>query len=306
MREIVFGPVRSRRLGLSLGVDLLVPKTCSFDCLYCEIGPTTQKTIERKCWRPTEEIQKALEVRLSDPTLHFEVLTFAGSGEPTLHQDLGKILKFAQKLTDRPICILTNSSLVFRTDVQRDLCAFDIVLPSLDAAIQETFLRLNRPVPGLKIEDIIHGLKMLREKMTGQMWLEIMLVGGINDNAQDLEALVKAVEYIKPHRVQLNTVARPPAYPEAKAIALETLQGLCDLFTPKAEVIYYKDQKENQYRRVSSEEIITLLTHRPCPSEEIAQALGYDYKDTLLVLQQLVQTGKVKTKIYQKRVFYYA
>ncbi len=305
MRSIVFGPVRSRRLGLSLGVDLVLPKTCSFDCLYCEIGPTTCKTTARKAYRPTAEIKQALQERLADPTLHFEVLTFAGSGEPTLHQDLGEIIRWARELTDRPICVLTNASLVFQEEVRRDLCLADIVLPSLDAARQETFVQLNQPAPGLHIRDIIQGLEKLRKEMAGEMWLEIMLVGGINNDPKDLEALSQAVSAINPHRIQLNTVVRPPAYPEAKALSLEELKDIAASFFPGAEIIFYQKAPKEKYRKVSEEEILALLKHRPCPSEEIASALGFDYKETLLVLQRLIQQGQIKTRVHQKRVFYY-
>ncbi len=305
MRSIVFGPVRSRRLGLSLGVDLVLPKTCSFDCLYCELGPTTRKTSLRQAYRPTTEIKKALQERLADPTLHFEVLTFAGSGEPTLHKDLGEIISWARALTDRPICVLTNASLVFQAEVRRDLGLADLVLPSLDAARQETFVRINQPVPDLRIKDIIQGLKFLRQEMQGQMWLEIMLVGGVNTTPEELEALSLAVKEINPHRVQLNTVVRPPAYPEAKALSLEELKDIATNFFPGAEIIFYQKAPEEKYRQVSQEEILALLKHRPCPSEEIASALGFDYKETLLVLQRLVQQGLVKTRIHQKQVFYY-
>ncbi len=305
MKSIVFGPVRSRRLGLSLGVDLLTLKTCSFDCLYCEIGPTTNKTTERQAYRPTEEVKKALREKLSDPELHFEVLTFAGSGEPTLHKDLGELIRLAKDLTDRPICVLTNASLVWQEEVLRDLCLADLVLPSLDAAKQETFERLNRPAPGLSISAIIEGLKKLREQMSGQMWLEIMLVGGINDREEDLAALREAVKEIRPHRIQLNTVVRPPAYPEASPLSFEKLEEIAKTFEPEAEIILPKPGEKREKRPVSTEEILALLSRRPCPSEEIAAALGFDYKETLLALQQLISKGLVHSKVHDQRVFYY-
>ncbi len=306
MKNIIFGPVRSRRLGLSLGVDLLYFKTCPFDCLYCELGPTTKKTIKRQAYRPFEEVKKAIYERIGKGDLHFEVLTFAGSGEPTLHQDLGKLIKFAKTLTDRPICVLTNSSLVWQEEVREDLSQADLVLPSLDAARQETFELLNRPVEGLRISAIIEGLKRLRKVMSGQMWLEIMLVSGINDTQEELSFLREAVKEIDPHRVQLNTVVRPSAYPDAKALSFERLEEITKTFIPQAEVIVSKREMRKKNRPVSEEEIISLLKRRPCPSEEIAEALGFDYKDTLLALQRLIQQGFIYTKVHEHRVFYYA
>ncbi len=302
----VFGPVRSRRLGLSLGVDPLVPKTCSFDCLYCEIGPTTCHTLERRAYRPLEEIEKALREKLSEPGLHFEVLTFAGSGEPMLHAQFGELVACARRLTDRPLCLLTNSSLFFREDVRREVQGVDILLPSLDAAREETFKRLNRPVPGLSVEKIIEGLATLRAEHPGEMWLEIMLVSGVNDREEDIEALVEAVSRIRPHRVQLNTVDRPPAYAEARALPLERLREIAARFTPQAEVISREALKAVSSRRpVSQEEILALLEHRPCPSEEIAQALGYDFRETLGALEEMVKKGLLRTKVHERRVFYH-
>ncbi len=306
MKSIVFGPVRSRRLGLSLGVDLLNFKTCSFDCLYCELGPTTVKTIQRKAYVPLEDVKKALYERLNKKELHFEVLTFAGSGEPTLHKDLEELIKFAKTLTDRPVCVLTNSSLVWQEEVVRALSKADLVLPSLDTARQETFELLNRPTEGLRISAIIDGLKNLREVMSGEMWLEIMLVGGINDTEEELLALKKAVKKIAPHRVQLNTVVRPPAYPEARPLSSERLEEIARIFIPQAEVIVSKRRAGDKKRSVSEEEIVSLIKRRPCPSHEIAEALGFDYKDTLLVLQKLIRKGRIHTKVHEHRVFYYA
>ncbi|NPA49760.1 MAG: radical SAM protein [Thermodesulfobacteria bacterium] len=303
----VFGPVKSRRLGLSLGVDPLgSPKACSFDCLYCEIGPTKIHTLERRIYRPTAEVKEALRQKLKDPELHFEVLTFAGLGEPTLHLELGELLTFARELTDRPLCLLTNSSLFWQKEVREAVRACDIILPSLDAGREETFKRLNRPVEGLSLARIIAGLKALREEFSGEMWLEIMLVAGVNDTEEELQALTSAVKEIAPDRVQLNTIDRPPAYPEARALPLEKLEELAALFTPQAEVISREAlEKKGGRRAPKEEEILALVSRRPCPSEEISEALSCDFKATLGLLQQLVKEGKLKTRVHQRRLYYY-
>ena len=294
-------------MGLSLGVDPLLPKICSFDCLYCEVGPTTEHTLERRAYRPTSEIKEALRQKLSEPNFHFEVLTFAGSGEPTLHKEFGALVTFARSLTDRPLCLLTNSSLLWRHDVREEVKPIDIVLPSLDAAREETFRRLNRPVKGLTVERLVEGLALLREEMEGEMWLEIMFVAGVNDTEEEVEALAQAVAQIRPHRVQLNTVERPPAYGEAQAVPLSRLKELAQFFTPPAEVITREALKaRTPGRPVSAEEVLALLEHRPCPSEEIAQALGYDFRELLALLEEMVKAGQLKTRVYKRRVFYHA
>ncbi len=303
----VFGPVKSRRLGLSLGVDPLGwPKVCSFDCLYCEIGPTKVHTLVRRPYRPTSEIKEALSQKLQAPELHYEVLTFAGSGEPTLHLELGELIAFAKDLTDRPLCLLTNSSLLWKKELRQEIKACDIILPSLDAGREETFYLLNRPVKGLSFLKIIEGLKKLREEFAGEIWLEIMLVEGVNDSLEEIESLVSLVKRIAPERVQLNTIDRPPAYVGLKALSLKRLEEIATLFEPQAEVISREAlQKKGGKRSPQREEILALLSRRPCPSEEIAQALSYDYQKTLAILEELVKKGQLKTKVYERKLFYY-
>ncbi len=302
----VFGPVKSRRLGLSLGVDPLGwPKVCSLDCLYCEVGPTKVHTLRRRAYRPKEEVKEALFKKLKEPELHFEVLTFAGSGEPTLHVDLGELISFARDLTERPICLLTNSTLLWQKEVRKEVRPCDIILPSLDAGREETFKLLNRPVEGLALSKVIAGLKALREEYTGEIWLEIMLVEGINDSQEEIEALVLLVEELCPNRVQLNTVDRPPAYSRIRPLSLKRLEEIASFFHPRAEVISREALKKKGGERFpQEEEILALLSRRPAPSDEIAQALSYDYQKTLAVLEELVRKGKLRTKIYERRLFY--
>ena len=304
--RFVFGPVKSRRLGLSLGVDPLGPKTCSFDCLYCEIGPTKVHTLKRAVYQPTAAIEEALKARLSDPSLHFEVLTFAGSGEPTLHAELGRLIRFSRSLTEKPICVLTNSSLLWDKGVREELLGCDLILPSLDAGREETFRRLNRPKEGLKLSQIVEGLCRLREEFSGEIWLEIMFVAGVNDSPEEVRELSRLVAEIRPHRVQLNTVDRPPAYPEARALSLTRLEELAACFEPRAEVISREAlTKRGGGRKPQADEIISLLSHRPAPSDEIAAALSYDFKDTLTLLERLVKEGRLKTTVYQRRLYYH-
>ncbi|NYT01814.1 MAG: radical SAM protein, partial [Methanosarcinales archaeon] len=206
--EYLFGPVLSRRLGLSMGVDLLPPKTCNMDCNYCEIGRTTCLTVQRQRYVPEERVMR--EIRsVSDSD--FDYLTFAGSGEPTLHSGLGRIIQAAKKSLGAPVVVITNSSLLGSSEVRNEVAEADLVLPSLDAATQKTFEAINRPAPGLRIEDIVEGLKQFRREFSGEMWLEVMLVKGVNDH--EAPQIASLVEEIGPDRVQLNTVVRPPSEP---------------------------------------------------------------------------------------------
>ncbi len=202
----LFGPVLSRRLGLSMGVDLLRYKTCNLDCIYCELGRTKCLTRFRDRFVPPKMVLQEIQARRGEP---FDHLTFAGSGEPTLSLDLGKIVAGAKEIVESPVAVITNSTLLTSPAVRREVAAADIVLPSLDAASAGAFQAINRPAAGLRIEDIIQGLRDFRKEFSGEIWLEVMLVKGIND--RDAELIARAAESTGPDRIQLNTVVRTPA-----------------------------------------------------------------------------------------------
>jgi len=204
--EHLFGPVPSRRLGLSLGLDLSPYKTCTLDCAYCQLGRTTCLTLERKRRVSVREVLEEIE---SKRDADFDYLTLAGSGEPTLHLGLDEIIEGAKEIIDQPIVILTNGTLFSSPKVRAEVTKADLIIPSLDAATQSTFERTNRPHPDLRIEEIIEGLVALREEFEGEIWLEVMLVKGLNDF--EVHKIAQAAKRIRPDKIQLNTVVRPPA-----------------------------------------------------------------------------------------------
>ncbi|MCU0275357.1 MAG: radical SAM protein [Acidobacteria bacterium] len=221
----VFGPVPSRRLGISLGLDIIPYKTCSLDCLYCECGRTTDLTRERRRFFPPLELLEELRAALpAIPRLDF--ITFSGSGEPTLNSDLGWFIAEIKKVSLSPLAVLTNGTLLFRQDVRRDLLGADVVLPSLDAALAGSFARINQPCPGLDLEDIIAGLEAFRKEYAGKIWLEVFIVKGVNDGDADLAALQAALARIRPDKVQLNSLDRPPAYPGVEAADFALLERI--------------------------------------------------------------------------------
>ena len=201
----LFGPVLSRRLGLSMGVDLLKYKTCNLDCVYCELGGTTCLTSDRARFVPPEKVLGEIQARNDEP---FDHLTFAGSGEPTLSLDLGEIISKAKKIVEAPVAVITNTTLLTSSTVRREVSKADIVLPSLDAASMNAFRAINRPAETLQIERIIQGLKDFRKEFRGEIWLEVMLVKGINDH--EAELIARAAQSTEPDRIQLNTVVRHP------------------------------------------------------------------------------------------------
>ncbi len=208
---ILFGPVTSRRLGRSLGVNLVTGKTCSLDCIYCECGCTEQLTLERKEYVPVEYVLRELDELLSkSPQLDY--LTFGGDGEPTLHSGFGEISRWCARLYPHyKRALLTNATLFFLKEVRRDAATFDVVLPSLDAVTQEAFETINRPAPGCTVHSLIEGIHAFSKEFSGQLWIEYFVIPGINDSADQIATLRDVLHRIRPARVQLNRLARPPA-----------------------------------------------------------------------------------------------
>ena len=232
----IFGPVPSRRLGLSLGIDIVPMKTCSLSCIYCQVGKTPHTTISRQEYVSAREILTELE-DLFNKGIRADWITFSGSGEPTLNSAIGEIITGIKALTNIPVCVITNGTLLWDTQVCRDVLESDAVMPSLDSAIEQTFHAICRPHPDLKIGKIIEGLVDFRKMYSGKIWLEILLVEGINDSPEELEALCEAAMRISPDTIQLNTVVRPPAEISAKPVSRERLEKIRDFFGVKAEII---------------------------------------------------------------------
>ncbi|MCD6287955.1 MAG: radical SAM protein, partial [Candidatus Hydrogenedentes bacterium] len=216
----VFGPVPSRRLGRSLGVDLVPFKTCTYDCIYCQLGRTTNKTMERKEWVPLEEVMAELQEKLC---CRPDYITLSGSGEPTLYSRIDELIENIRSITDTPIAALTNGSLLWQKDVRDQLMAADLVVPSLDAGSATMFAAVNRPRQDITFDRLLEGLVEFREQFTGKLWLEVFLLAGYTADTSEVRRIAKHIEVIRPDRVQLNTVARPPAETFALPVTQERL-----------------------------------------------------------------------------------
>ena len=259
-----FGPVPSRRLGRSLGVDLVPLKTCPYDCVYCQLGRTTCKTVERRQWKPLEGILEEVKRRLDTRP---DYITLSGSGEPTLFTPIDRLIDGIRAMTDAPIAVLTNGSLLDREDVQRELLGADLVVPSLDGGSDSVFQRVNRPHRSLSFERMLDGLVAFRRKFTGQYWLEVFLLDDVAADPREMEALVRAAARIRPDRVQLNTVTRPPAESWAVAVSLERMAELAAMFSPPAEVIAeFPATAVEGTGRAGREEILQMLLAVPVRS----------------------------------------
>jgi len=300
--KYLFGPVPSRRLGLSLGVDLVPYKVCSYDCIYCEVGATTLKTLERKEYVPLEEVKRELEAFRS-LGIEADFITFSGFGEPTLHSGLGELIQWIRERFDQPIAVLTNGSLLGDPQVRRELMGAHVVLPSLDAGTPEVFRLVNRPHPGVSFHDLVDGLKAFTREFPGEVWLEVLLVKGVNDHPRDLEALARLVEEINPTRVQLNTVVRPPAHGGAPLSPRE-LEELLPIFGARAEVIAPPSRRNAKEREGLREAIVETVARRPCSKEDLARVLGVNALEVAKCLGELVGEGRLETVRHGHQIFY--
>ena len=299
----LFGPVPSRRLGLSLGVDLIPPKTCPFDCLYCEVGPTTHLTCKRQPYRVAEIIRE-LEDYLQNPPATLDYITMAGSGEPTLNLGMGEIIAAVKNLTQTPVAVLTNGALCHLPEVRAELAGADVILPSLDAGREKTFRRMNRPHPSLSLELLVSGLKALRREHPGQIWLEIMLLKGINDKPEELTALKSLVEELTPDRVQLNTAVRPVVDEAAQALSQEEMDRVADFLGEKAEVVAAAHRLAPERSLIKDREMIEMLARRPMTAADLAQALGFPLAQVRERLGRLLKSGLVHRDVHQDQDFY--
>jgi wyosine [tRNA(Phe)-imidazoG37] synthetase (radical SAM superfamily) len=304
-RKYIFGPVPSRRLGRSLGVDLVPFKTCTFDCIYCDLGRTTHKTITRQAYVSSEEIQGELELNSSVLEKKPDFITLSGSGEPTLNTDIGEIIRRIKEITSTPVAILTNSSLLSLDEVRRDLSEADVVLPSLDAITPALFEYINRPHPSLRIEEIISGLIQFRKQYRGQIWLEVVFCRGINDDKEEIERLKGVIERIQPDRIQLNTPVRPPAEEFAYPLTTAQLEEIRKKLGDKAEIIpEFTAPLGEEFNSVKDAEILNLIKRRPCTTEDISKALGLRIDEVVKHLDHLTKTGTIRYRMYEHRCYY--
>ena len=301
--QAVFGPVPSRRLGLSLGVDLLWPKSCTLDCRYCECGPTDNLTTERQVFRDRNEVLSEVKQRLAELDPPPDFITLAGSGEPALHKDLGWMIKELKKLGPK-VAVLTNATLIDDPQVRAELALADLVVPSLDAVTPQVFRRVNRPAQGLDPENIIQGLAEFKKHYSGKLWLEILLVEGVNDSEEELAKLVKAAERIGPDKVQLNTVIRPPADGSSQPVSQARLEAIAARFSMPCEVSGPPRRKAQGDQGKLGDEIVEMTRRRPLELEDVARAVGISPERAKELTDQLQRDHRLSEERFGDRVFF--
>jgi len=301
----IFGPVPSRRLGLSLGIDLIPPKTCTYDCLYCQVGRTTCLTAEPDMFVPTGDVIE--ELRDVIEKTHPDTVTLAGSGEPTLHSEIDRIISLVKDVTDTRVALLTNGALLWRKEVRDRVLGADIIMPTLTTVFEETFRKIHRPHRGLGLPSIIGGLKKLREEYGGIVLIEIVLLSGINDNMKELEGIKEVMQDISPDKIQLNTVVRPPSDPRAMPLNMEQMEKIRDFFGKKAEIIasVSADKKAGEYGP-NLKTIVEMARRRPVTEADIAGVLNISREESERVLKGLLLKGDIKKQEHEGEVYYTA
>ena len=302
----IFGPVPSRRLGFSLGIDTVPYKTCSLDCIYCQLGKTTNKTIERKEYISCEDILPEIEEILLKQKERIDYITFSGSGEPTLNPKIKTMINSIKKLASIPIAVLTNGTLLFQPETREELMEADLVIPSLDAISDEVFKKVNRPHHSLKIDKIIDGLSTFSQEFKGKIWLEIMIVKGINDSPQEIKRMTEVIEKIKLDKIQLNTVVRPPTEEFAQPVNLENLKKIKRTLGEKCEIIAgFKRPNQEFYNKDIEKGILTMVKRRPVTLLDISRSLGIHQNEAIKYLNILEKECQILTKVYREKRYYY-
>ena len=299
----VFGPVPSRRLGLSLGVDLIPPKTCTFDCLYCEVGRTTDKTVSPKPFVPVSEVIAQVERRLSGCSP--DAVTLAGSGEPTLHSEIDQVIESLHEITDTRIALLTNGSLFWDEAIRQRARKADIIMPTLSSAQEQTFRRIHRPHPALDLDTIVGGLKRLRREYDGQLFLEVVLLAGINDTEAELEGLKRLIMEISPDKIQLNTVVRPPSDARAKPLDRKMLEDIKLFFGDKAEIVVDAPLAKKALMSDSlARDLVDMVRRRPLRLTDMANSLGQSMDRVQDLVKGLIIKGYIIEKKHSGEIFY--
>lgn len=285
-------------------MDIIPGKYCCFDCIYCQIGKTTNHEIERKSFfDPYKIVSEVIEkVNTSD---HIDYITFSGSGEPTLNSDLGLMIDEIKRSVDIPISVITSGALLSQEDVRKDLSGVDVVLPSLDAVSEDIFRYINRPHLMIEIQSIISGLELLRRDYRGQIWLEIMLVKDINDDKEELRKIKEVIGSIRADKVQLNTVTRPPSEEITGRLTREELEEVCEFFGDTCEIISTFEKPPVQHEEKEwSKTVLDILKRRSLSLDDIVKITGISFYKAKNRLKLMENEGHIKSYHFHDTIYY--
>ena len=301
--KYLFGPVPSRRLGRSLGIDLTPFKTCTLNCVFCQLGRTTHKTVARKEYVPVKNVQAEL-ARWVKGGGQTDYITLSGSGEPTLHTRFGEVLGFIREHTPFPAVLLSNGTLFWRPEVREAAKRANIVKLSLSAWNQDSFDHINRPHAGLKFGQMMDGYRAFRDEFRGKLWIEVFLLWGVNSIPRDVKKIAELTETIKPDAIHLNTAVRPPAEDFAVPVPRKQMAAMAELFRPRAKII--AEYSSNKTAEIAANEttILAMLRRRPCTARQIADVFGMHLNEVAKYLGKLTRTGAARVCKKGQEVYY--
>ena len=305
--KYVYGPVPSRRLGRSLGIDPIPSKTCNYQCIYCQLGKTTNFTNNRKDNYPKDEIIAEMEQAIRINEENIDYITFVGSGEPTLYKSLEDLILRAKEFSKKPICVITNGALLYNMDVRNALLHADVVLPSLDAADEKSFIKINRPHPSIKFDMVIQGFIEFRRIFTGRFWIEIMIMKGINDSKEQLLKFKEKIDLIKPNRIDINVPIRPPVEEWVKIPDKNIIAILNEVFGQYYDINFPEMGVFGLYSSNFKEELLNIITRHPMRQDQIIDTFSSEHlsKDNIMQhLKNLEKEKKVKEIYYNGKIFW--
>jgi wyosine [tRNA(Phe)-imidazoG37] synthetase (radical SAM superfamily) len=301
----LYGPVPSRRLGRSLGIDLVPHKICTYDCIYCQIGKTTKKTLLRKEYVPVEEVLGEVKAFLQEGSASVDYLSLSGSGEPTLHSKIRSIIKGIKEITTIPVAVITNGSLLYEREVREDLLQADVVLPSLDGVSPEVFKKINRSHKKISSELVIEGMVEFRKIYKGRIWLEILFCKGVNDTPEELQKTKEAVSRIQPDLVHLNTVVRPPSEDWVKPLSQEEMEEIRTFLGGRASIISEFDRHLTYVTKEDIRDgILRILKRRPLSLSDLSKWMGIPQKKLENQIASLSQEGLIKPRSHGNSIYY--
>jgi wyosine [tRNA(Phe)-imidazoG37] synthetase (radical SAM superfamily) len=303
--KYIYGPVPSRRLGTSLGIDPIPSKTCNYQCIYCQLGKTTNFTNTRKNFFPKKDVVAELEEAINLNKDRFDYITFVGSGEPTLYKDLKDLILNAKKLSNKPVCVITNGSLLYEKEVQEALTNSDVVLPSLDAGDERNFIKINRPHRSIHFDKMIQGLIDFKETFKGKLWIEVMLLNGINDTKTELLKIKEKIDLIKPDRIDINFPIRPPTEHWVKIPDINVFSILNDIFKDYSNINYPEKGFFKTYSNDFEYELLSIIERHPMRQNQIIETFSYlNHNEIISLLYKLESQKKIKKMMYNKKLFW--
>ncbi len=294
----IYGPIPSRRLGKSLGISPIIKKACNYSCVYCQLGVTDKMTNERQEFFPVDEIIEELKEVLQS-NIEYDVISIVGEGEPTLYLKLGELIDSVKDLTEKPVCVITNSALLSDRSVRNDLMHADIVLPSLDAYDDASFKKVNRPYKTLDYNEIYEGLKIFSQEFNGQIWMEIMLVKGYNDSENALSKFKEKLKSIRYDRLYINSPVRPPTVKNAVIADKKTLE----LFSKELNAISIDLLSEEDFQseiKDDFEAVLSIIKRHPMNQHELAKFLEKrNNKNKEEIFEKLSQKQEIEIIFYK-------